>query len=255
MNLRLDFVFHWLFTIVFSVLTISGVAMIGARFGWLLNYDIATADFIHRVIAVPYVVLTFLVLGQEFMRLLKGDSQEDLVYGLFGRQGYGLFTLLTTLLFIVTGIILWKSHHGNMAALSFAMFVHEKLTYIVLASLIWHMYGKAHAFLWIKEQTANLMTHSWLKIAIWFVASSFFFAVAAIMISLGGPDPGKVQVKAFMGGMMQAMMSSLMGIAAMDSGQDVVLDMSQSLFATLPTIALTLAAYLVYRSAKSNEQS
>ncbi|SMC44114.1 Cytochrome b subunit of formate dehydrogenase [Sporomusa malonica] len=256
-KLQLEFVVHWLLTVVFAVLTISGLAMIGARYGWLLNYDIATADFVHRVIAVPYILLAFLALGQELARVLKDDSQRDLGWGIFGRQEYGLFTLLTTLLFIVTGIILWKSHHGNKAALAFAMFVHEKLTYIVLASLVWHMYQKAHAFVWPKQQTSgNLMTQQWFKVAIWFIASAFFFAVAVIMISVGGPDPSKQQVEAFMAGMMQAMKNSLMGIAAMDSGgQGGVVEMSVPLFTNLLVIAFVLAAYLVWRNAKSNGSS
>ncbi|SDD66974.1 Cytochrome b subunit of formate dehydrogenase [Sporomusa acidovorans] len=254
-KLRLEFVVHWLLTVIFAVLAISGLAMVGARFAWVLNYDIATADFVHRVIAVPYVVLAFLALGQELARVLKDDSQRDLGWGIFGRQGYGLFTLLTTLLFIVTGIILWKSHHGNKAALAFAMFVHEKLTYIVLASLVWHMYQKAHALLWPKQQTSgNLMTQQWFKVVIWFIASAFFFAVAVSMIAFGGPDPSKQQVEAFMAGMMQAMKNSLMGIAAMDSsGQSGVVELSVPLFTDLLVIALVLAAYLVWRSAKSNE--
>ncbi|HWR43463.1 hypothetical protein [Sporomusa sp.] len=254
MKLRLEFVLHWLLTVIFAVLTISGLAMVGARFGWLLNYDIATADFIHRVIAVPYVVLAFLALGQEFSRVLKDDSRLDLGWSIFGRQGYGLFTLLTTLLFIVTGIILWKSH-DNKAAIAFAMFVHEKLTYIVLASLVWHMYQKAHALLWSTEQlSGNLMTQRWFKVGIWFIASAFFFAVAVVMVSVGGPDPSKQQVEAFMAGMMQAMKNSLMGIAAMDSsGQGGVVELSVPLFTNLLVIALVLAAYLVWRSAKSNE--
>ncbi|SDD72137.1 hypothetical protein [Sporomusa acidovorans] len=257
MKLRLDFVLHWLLTIIFSVLAISGLAMVGARFGWVLGYDIATADLVHRVLAVPYVIIAFIVIGQELARVLTGESQGDLGWGIFGRQGYGLFTMLTMLMFIVTGIILWKSHHSNMAALSFSMFVHEKLTYIVMASLVWHMYQKAYAFLWTQQQVAgNLMTQRWFKVAIWFVASSFFFAVAVIMISIGGPDPSKQQVEAFMSGMMKAMMNSLMGIAAMDSGtENQAVALSVPLFTDLLLFALILAAYLVWRNAKPNEPS
>lgn len=257
MRLKLDFVLHWLLTIIFSVLAISGLAMVGARFGWVLSYDIATADLVHRVIALPYVILAFIAIGQELARILNDESQKDLVWGIFGRQGYGLFTMLTMLMFIVTGIILWKSHHSNMAALSFSMFVHEKLTYIVLASLVWHMYQKAHALSWPKQQVKNnLMTQQWFKVAIWFVTSSFFFAVVIIMVSLGGPDPSKQQVEAFMSGMMQAMMNSLMGIAAMDSGtENQAVALSVPLFTELLLFALIMAAYLVWRSAKSNEPS
>lgn len=257
MNLRLELVLHWLLTILFVVLTISGLAMVSAKFGWILNYDIATADFVHRIIAVPYVVITFLALGQEIIRAFKNKSQRDLNWAIFGRKGYGLFTLLTTLMFIITGIVLWKSHHSNRAALAFAMFVHEKLTFIVLASLVWHIYQKSYALLWPKKPIpANLMTQKWVKTTIWFVSSAFFFAVAAVMISFGSPDPSKQQVMMFMSGMMQTMHQSLMGIAAMDSGsQNGVMELSILIFIDLLVIAFPLAAYLVWRSIKSNESN
>jgi len=59
---------------------------------------------------------------------------------------------ITTLIFIITGVIIWICMDSNMAAISFALFVHEKLTYIVVASVIWHIYVKCHALLWPKKQ-------------------------------------------------------------------------------------------------------
>lgn len=255
MKLRLEFVLHWLFTTAFLVLTISGLAMVGARFGWILSYDIAAADFVHRVIAVPYVILALIALIQEGIRVLKDDSQQDLGWSIFGRKGYGLFTLLTTVLFIVTGIILWKSHHGNLKALAFAMYVHEKLTFIVLASLIWHIYHKSHILMWPKQYIqANLMTHRWFKVIIWFITSASFFSVAAVIISFGGPEPSKQQVMAFMSGMIQAMHQSLMGIAAMEAGDSSgIMELSEMLVADMPIIAIFFAALLVWRGTKTNE--
>lgn len=229
--------------------------MVGARFGWILSNDIATADFVHRVIAVPYVLLTFIALLQESIRVLKDDSHRDLDWSIFGRNGYGLFTLLTTLMFIVTGIVLWKSHHGNMKALAFTMYVHEKLTFIVLASLIWHIYQKSHVLMWPKQVIrANLMTQRWFNVTIWFIASAFFFSIAAVMISFGAPEPTEQQVMAFMSGMMQAMHQSLMGIAAMDSGDNRgIMELSGTLLANMPIIAIFFAALLVWRGTKTNE--
>lgn len=255
MKLEFEFVLHWLFCITFAVLTISGLAMIGARFGWILNYDITTADLVHRVFAVPFVLITFLALGQEFVRVLKGRDDNGLIWGIFWKKGYGFFTLLTTLIFIITGIILWKSHHTNQAALAFSMFVHENLTYIVLAGLVWHIYQKAHALLWPKQVIPeNIMMQPWFKIVIWFIASAFFFAVAAVMISFGQPEPSKTQVDAFMTGMMQAMMNSIMGIAAMDSSeQKGFLELMLAMFSSLVLVALLMSAYFVWKRAKANE--
>ncbi|SDD66417.1 cytochrome b/b6 domain-containing protein [Sporomusa acidovorans] len=261
MKLKLEFVLHWLMAITFSILAISGLAMAGARFGWILNYDIATADIVHRVTAVIYVIVTLASIGQEVMRVLRSDSKKDLPWSIFGRSGYGFFTLVTTLLFILTGVILWKSHHSNMAAVAFAMFVHENLTYIVLASLVWHMYQKAHGLLWPKQAVANnLMTQRWFKLVVWFITSSFFFAVAAIMVSFAGPPPGGQQIKAYMAGMMQAMDKSLMGLANMEPGLTVagqvtgVLPMSASMLVILLILAFLLAIGFLWEGQQKNER-
>ncbi len=150
MKVRFDFIVHWLWTIVFSILTISGLAMVGPRYGWIMNYDIASADFAHRVLAAVFVVLTFIAVGYEIIRVIKSDDKY-LAWQVIGRSGYQLFTFITTLIFIITGAIIWVCMDTNMAATSFALYLHEKLTYIVLASLIWHIYMKCHALLWPKK--------------------------------------------------------------------------------------------------------
>jgi cytochrome b subunit of formate dehydrogenase len=48
LKVKFDFVIHWLWTIVFSLLALSGLAMVGAKYGWILQYDIEKADYIHR---------------------------------------------------------------------------------------------------------------------------------------------------------------------------------------------------------------
>ncbi|MFZ5353707.1 MAG: cytochrome b/b6 domain-containing protein [Bacillota bacterium] len=154
MKLRFDFVMHWLWTIAFAILTISGIAMVGPRYGWILNYDIAAADFAHRVIAALFVLLTFIIIAYEIIRAVKNDGKY-LAWQIIGKQGYQLFTFITTLIFIVTGAVIWVCMDTNMAATSFALYVHEKLTYIVLASVIWHIYMKCHVLLWPKKTKNN----------------------------------------------------------------------------------------------------
>lgn len=150
MNVRFDFVIHWLWAIVFSVLALSGLAMVGTRYGWILNYDIASADYIHRVFAAVFVLLMFISIGYEVIRCIKNDERK-LAWFVIGKNGYKLFTFITTLIFIITGVIIWICMDTNMPAVSFALFIHEKLTYIVIASVIWHIYEKSHALILSKK--------------------------------------------------------------------------------------------------------
>ena len=156
MVVRFDFVIHWLWTIVFAGLALSGLSMVGAKYGWILNYDIASADYIHRMLAVIYVVLTFIVVAYEAIRGVNNDDRK-LVWFVIGKTKYQLFTFVTTLIFIITGIIIWVCMDTNMAAVAFALFVHEWLTYLVVASVIWHIYVKCHALVVNKKtKTKNI---------------------------------------------------------------------------------------------------
>jgi len=47
LKVKFDLVIHWIWTIVFSLLALSGLAMVGAKYGWVLQYDIAKADYVH----------------------------------------------------------------------------------------------------------------------------------------------------------------------------------------------------------------
>jgi len=255
-KIGLDFLIHWLWTLTYVILALSGVAMIGARFGWILEYNIALADYIHRITAVIYIALAALAIGYEVLRVWRQESTNDLLYGIFGRKEYGLFTLLTTLLFVLSGVILWKSHHGNMPAVAFAMFVHEQLTYIAMASVIWHVYDKAHALLWAKKKNhSNLMFKPWFKLIIWFITSAYFYCVAAMLISIGGPQSTASQVERFMAGMMNAMKNSLMGIATMEGGvmPGETINLSAFLFVQLLLLAFVLGIYLIWKERKPHE--
>jgi len=147
MNVKFDFIMHWLWVIVYLLLALSGVSMIGAKYGWILNYNIAVADITHRVLAAIFVILTFVSILYEVVRTLKNDEKK-LTWFIFGRSGYQLFTLITSLIFIITGTIIWVCMDSNVAAAAFALVIHEILTYIAIASVIWHVYKKCHALLW-----------------------------------------------------------------------------------------------------------
>lgn len=147
MKLRFDFIIHWMWSLVFAALALSGLVMVGPRYGWAMKYDISSADYIHRIVAVMYVILTFICVAFEIIRAIHSDNKR-LAWFMIGKEGYQLFTYITTLIFIITGVIIWVCMDSNMGAVAFALFIHEKLTYIVVASLIWHIYDKSHALLW-----------------------------------------------------------------------------------------------------------
>lgn len=149
--MKFDFILHWLWAVVFSILALSGIAMAGARYGWVMQYDIATADAVHRVAAIVYVLLTLVVIAYEAIRILKRDKTVK-PWLVFGPTGYGLFTFITTLIFIITGAIIWLLMDSDKAATALSMWIHEKLTYLAVASVIWHIYVKAHALMWPKKK-------------------------------------------------------------------------------------------------------
>lgn len=150
MNIRFDFVMHWLYAIAWSLLGISGFAMVGAKYGWLLNFNYATADYVHRTAAAVFVVITFLSIFYELILKIKKDNKK-LVWAITGRSGYQLFTLIVTLILIITGAIIWVCIELEIKPLAFALLVHEYISYIALASVIWHIYRKCHALLWPKK--------------------------------------------------------------------------------------------------------
>ncbi|MCX8128654.1 MAG: cytochrome b/b6 domain-containing protein [Clostridia bacterium] len=150
MNIRFDFVMHWLWAIVWSLLALSGFSMVGAKYGWLLNFDYATADYIHRIAAAIFVILTFISNAYEVYRNIKKDT-NPLAWFIFGRSGYQLFTFITTHILIITGAIIWICEEFNMVYAGFALIMHEYISYIALASVIWHIYKKCHALIWPKK--------------------------------------------------------------------------------------------------------
>jgi cytochrome b subunit of formate dehydrogenase len=151
MKVRFDFAMHWLYVIVWGLLAISGFAMVGAKFGWLLNFDISSADYVHRISAMLFIILTLVSIIYEVIRGVKND-QKYLAWFIIGKSGYQLFTLIMSLLLIITGAIIWICIEYDLSFVTFALLVHEYLSYIFLASIIWHIYKKSHALIWPKSQ-------------------------------------------------------------------------------------------------------
>lgn len=150
MNIRFDFVIHWLFAIAWAMLALSGFAMVGAKYGWLLNFNYGMADYVHRLSAMVFVVITFISIFYEVYRNFK-NQDKHLAWFIIGRSGYQLFTFITSLILIVTGALIWICDALDITSVGFALFIHEYISYIALASVIWHIYKKCHALIWPKK--------------------------------------------------------------------------------------------------------
>jgi hypothetical protein len=216
MKIWLDLAIHWLFSAAFILLTFSGLAMIGVRLGWVPEYTIAAADYVHRSAAVLFIALALLDIACESVRLMAGNKKKRTA-GLFKPQGFGLFTLIVTVGFTISGVMLWESGQISRAALAFAVFVHEKLTYVALAGVIWHIYQKAYILVWPRQRASGtrLTVHGF-KLLIWILSGAFLVAGAAAIISLAGLEANSSEFQQFMAATLQAMDSSLLELAGPD---------------------------------------
>lgn len=156
MKMRFDFIMHWVWAIVWALLAISGFSMVGAKHGWILNFDYAMADYVHRMAAAVFVLLTVISIFYEVIRSIRNDNSK-LSWFVIGRSGYQLFTFITTLILIITGAIIWICSEFNMSIVGFALLIHEYVSYIALASVIWHIYIKCHVLVWSKKRTTTQM--------------------------------------------------------------------------------------------------
>ncbi len=145
MKITGQFIIHWIWSVVFGLMTISGFVLTGAKFGWLMNYNLPQADFIHRTFAVLFTLLTIIAVGMEIFRIASGAKR--MVWLIVGKSGFQLFTLLISLVFIITGVLVWTCNEYSKAAMVFAYQTHELAAYVIAGAVIWHIYKKAHALI------------------------------------------------------------------------------------------------------------
>lgn len=146
---------HWLWTIIWSLLALSGFGMVSAKNGWIVNFDYVLADYIHRTFAAVFVIMTLISVFYEIYRSIK-NRKDKLPWYIIGRNGYQLFTFITTLLLIITGALIWICAELNMSLVAFVLSVHEYISYLTLASVIWHIYKKCHALIWPQKKQESL---------------------------------------------------------------------------------------------------
>lgn len=145
MKLNIDFYIHWIWSVTFGLLALSGFTLMGARYGWILNYDLAAADYLHRTMAALFTLLLAVAIILEIFKVLFNIKVT--VWMMVGRGPYQIFTLITTLLLIISGLYIWICMEWSMQALAFNLIVHELASFLATGSIIWHIYQKAYVLI------------------------------------------------------------------------------------------------------------
>ena len=141
-DLELDFIIHWLYVIVFGLLFISGLTLMGAKFGWLINYNLSLSDYIHRTMAAVLVILLLVAIVVEILRISKTGKPTPWL--IVKKSSMGIITIINSILFLLSGVFIWLCMEFSHQKLAFALMVHDLLALIWVPTIIWHIYEKAH---------------------------------------------------------------------------------------------------------------
>lgn len=142
-QIKADFIVHWLYAIVFGILLITGFTLMGAKFGWLMDYSLALADYLHRTLAAAFVILTLVAIVLEAIKFSKKDKTGGR-WLIINKSPMGIFTLVVTLLLTLSGIYLLICMEFSHKLLAFAFIIHDLATFLSVIVVIWHIYDKAY---------------------------------------------------------------------------------------------------------------
>lgn len=90
---KFELLLHWIWAIILGMLLVTGVAMMGPSFGWVLNYDLAMADYLHRTMAIVFTIILFIEVILEIRRIAWNKSKIE-PWLIVGKNGFGLFTFI-----------------------------------------------------------------------------------------------------------------------------------------------------------------
>lgn len=146
LKFKLEFILHWVWSAVFGMLLITGIALMGPKYGWAMDYNLALADYFHRTLALVFAVLFLVEIVLEVRRiLLLNDKREPWL--VVGKKGFALVTFIASFLLILSGLLLWVCVEDNHAVTAFAMVIHESVTIAITFGMIWHIYDKSHVLI------------------------------------------------------------------------------------------------------------
>lgn len=140
---KLEFLLHWIWAAVFGILVLTGLSLLGPKFGWVLDYNLGLADYLHRTLAVVFTVLTLVEIILELKRILLAGAKKE-PWLVVGKKGFALITFIGSMLFIITGVLMWLCIEDNHALLALATIIHEMVAYAMIIGMIWHLYDKSH---------------------------------------------------------------------------------------------------------------
>lgn len=143
---KLEFVLHWIWAAVFGLMVLTGIALLGPKYGWILNYNLGLADYLHRTLAVTFTFLTFVEIVLELKRILWHKSKKE-PWLVVGKKSFALVNYIAAQLFIITGVLLWLCVEDNHALLALASTLHEMVAYAMVIGMVWHLYDKSHVLI------------------------------------------------------------------------------------------------------------
>lgn len=143
---KLEFILHWIWSVVFGMMLITGIALMGPKYGWAMDYNLSLADYLHRTMALVLTVLFFIEIIMEIRRILVlNDKREPWL--VVGKNGFALVTFLASFLLIISGLLIWICVEDNHVITAFASIIHEAVTFAIAFGMIWHIYDKSHVLI------------------------------------------------------------------------------------------------------------
>lgn len=146
MKFKLEFILHWVWSVVFGMMLITGIALLGPKYGWAMDYNLAFADYLHRTLAVVLTVLLLMEIILEVRRILILNAKRE-PWLVVGKKGFALVTFAASFLLIISGLLLWVCVEDNHAVTAFASIIHESVTFAITFGMIWHIYDKSHVLI------------------------------------------------------------------------------------------------------------
>lgn len=143
---KIEFILHWVWAVVFGMMLITGIALMGPKYGWAMDYNLALADYFHRTLALVFTALLLVEIGLEVRRLLVLNEKRE-PWLVVGKTGFALITFIAAFLLTISGLLVWVCVEDNHIVTAFASIVHESVTIAMTFGIIWHIYDKSYVLI------------------------------------------------------------------------------------------------------------
>lgn len=143
---KFDFILHWIWSAVFGLMLLTGLALLGPKYGWVLDYNLGLADYLHRTFAVILTILFLIEIVFEIRRLMT-KKRNTTPWVVVGKGGFALLTFIAAQLLIISGVLMWLCLDDNHAVLALASIIHETVTYAMVVGVVWHLFEKSYVLI------------------------------------------------------------------------------------------------------------